>query len=690
MISKTKSKAKAQLLLEEAKAEMAAQLKAADAEREAEEEKRRAAAREVEQRLAEMKGTSEREDQKRESEVRRAMEQVNRSEKTDLCFMVDATGSMAGAIAGVKEQIKQIVMDVQKTNPALKLRIAITGYRDALEAGKGNGTKSKVNAMVNGDNSPFDFTDSLDTFVSNVGKIEARGGGDCAEDVASGFRDVLSFAWRSPTRVLFFIADAPSHGSRYNGGCGDNHKQGDHGIPGKLKQLQQMDVDVVFCSMNETTTTMIDAMNQDVGPGQDGKPFITTVPMSDPAQLLRHATKQLRQSMQKTLTGSRTPTKKKSWRKPGLLSLSAERTDGGADGDERKLDLIADQPNWVSMPSFGASLYTDEHVDLSALCVGSCKPSSAHGLRASTAAGANVAKLGGLFRGGSKGKAKAAQAEEKEAPPDATRDATPARKFVCEKINVQVAPEPFATGNVRFARYGRIFDGPGGSTRPCVFKDFKTSDRRQHGLERYLVEMEVNAVAAALATEFNRVACPPSDKQMSYVGASVATVREEAEKGPAKESHYFVEEMLHGEFTRFSYNSGYWEEERLDEWLLRFALWTVEFTGGYLMVTDLQGVVTDEGYILTDPVVLCTDLSRFGSTNLGGGMMARCRASTEAHLEALAGAGAVQGIKALARIPPPKEASQKPPSRAESREEPEPLLANGLTTLREANEEEEW
>merc|ERR1719238_2478521 len=76
---------------------------------------------------------------------------------------------------------------------------------------------------------------------------------------------------------------------------------------------------------------MIRAMNEDVGPGQDGQPFITTVPMSDPKQLLKHATRQLRQSMQKTLTGSRTPTKKKSWLKPGLLSAAP----GDNDLDER-------------------------------------------------------------------------------------------------------------------------------------------------------------------------------------------------------------------------------------------------------------------------------------------------------------------------------------------------------------------
>ena len=159
-------------------------------------------------RLEEMKGTSERYGRERKAEVRRAMSQVNQSEKTDLCFMVDATGSMASAIAGVKTQIEQIARDVQRTNPALKLRVAITGYRDALEAGHGEGTKGKLSTLVNGDNSAFDFTESLEAFVGNVAKISARGGGDVAEDVASGFRDVLGFSWRSPTRVPFSLAYA--------------------------------------------------------------------------------------------------------------------------------------------------------------------------------------------------------------------------------------------------------------------------------------------------------------------------------------------------------------------------------------------------------------------------------------------------------------------------------------------------
>lgn len=163
----------------------------------------------------------------------------------------------------------------------------------------------------------------------------------------------------------------------------------------------------------------------------------------------------------------------------------------------------------------------------------------------------------------------------------------------------------------------------------------------------------------------------------------------EVESGVTIDRHYFVEEALHGDFTRYSYNSGFWEEERLDEWLLRFALWTYEVTEGYLMVTDLQGVLTENGYTLTDPVVLCTDLARFGSTNLGAKMMARCRTSTEAHLESIAGAGAVRTVQSLARNPPPYDECPPPPP-VESREESAHLLPNGLTTLRETTETESW
>ena len=42
-----------------------------------------------------------------------------------------------------------------------------------------------------------------------------------------------------------------------------------------------------------------------------------------------------------------------------------------------------------------------------------------------------------------------------------------------------------------------------------------------------------------------------------------------------------------------------------------------------MMVADLQGVMSAEGYVLTDPVILCEDVCRFGSTNMGPDGMRR-------------------------------------------------------------------
>ena len=53
----------------------------------------------------------------------------------------------------------------------------------------------------------------------------------------------------------------------------------------------------------------------------------------------------------------------------------------------------------------------------------------------------------------------------------ATKPARTPRSLVCTTRQIKVAPEPFAHGNVRFARWGRIMDaGPDDPWRPYIFK----------------------------------------------------------------------------------------------------------------------------------------------------------------------------------------------------------------------------
>jgi hypothetical protein len=71
------------------------------------------------------------------------------------------------------------------------------------------------------------------------------------------------------------------------------------------------------------------------------------------------------------------------------------------------------------------------------------------------------------------------------------------------------------------------------------------------------------------------------------------------------------------EFVKYCNNTGYWDTDHVDDTLLRFSEWTYKVTSGYLMITDLQGVKSGSRVYLTDLVVLCTDVDRFGYTNLG-------------------------------------------------------------------------
>ena len=46
---------------------------------------------------------------------------------------------------------------------------------------------------------------------------------DGPEDVAGALKKALSLNWKGDTRIIIHIADAPAHGSEYNGGMGDHY-----------------------------------------------------------------------------------------------------------------------------------------------------------------------------------------------------------------------------------------------------------------------------------------------------------------------------------------------------------------------------------------------------------------------------------------------------------------------------------
>jgi hypothetical protein len=138
--------------------------------------------------------------------------------------------------------------------------------------------------------------------------------------------------------------------------------------------------------------------------------------------------------------------------------------------------------------------------------------------------------------------------------------------------------------------------------------------------------MEVSNIAFYLSKVYNKSFRRAYLGRVLFLPVCVVEDLDEA-KEDAGTRRFCAETPLPAEassFTQYSNNTGYWNEEHLDETLLRFTEFTYQATNGYLMVADLQGVRKGSDFYLTDPVVLCEDVLRFGRTNLGGTFMHKC------------------------------------------------------------------
>jgi serine/threonine-protein phosphatase PP1 catalytic subunit len=213
----------------------------------------------------------------------------------------------------------------------------------------------------------------------------------------------------------------------------------------------------------------------------------------------------------------------------------------------------------------------------------------------------------------------------KEAPASLTR------RFEIRHANIKLAPQPFSQGETRAARYALV-DGAQQSIAKHMKRGLDTSadsDDEEEGnlpssLDEFLCLSEVSSVAAFLAEQFSS-GCEEGSK-ISFLESHVGVPSDGGKP-------FNLEDALPvSEFRRFSNNIGWWEPDA-DELLMRFMRWTHDVTDGHMMVVDIQGVRTETGYVLTDPCIICADVTRFGSGNLGPRALSRCLASLAALLD---------------------------------------------------------
>ncbi|CAB4386700.1 unnamed protein product [Rhizophagus irregularis] len=80
-------------------------------------------------------------------------------------------------------------------------------------------------------------------------------------------------------------------------------------------------------------------------------------------------------------------------------------------------------------------------------------------------------------------------------------------------------------------------------------------------------------------------------------------------------SFEIASQLFSAEYKRFNTNTGVITELRPT--LEAFVHFTYEYTKGYLVVCDLQGIEHNDEFLLTDPAIHCINPLRFGRTNFG-------------------------------------------------------------------------
>lgn len=127
------------------------------------------------------------------------------SEKTsvnpavDVCFVVDATGSMGDEINYLKAELMDVMMNLQKSAPCSPIRLSSVFYRD-------HGDEYLTKKMP--------FVNRIDDVVGFVNEQYAGGGGDFPEAVHSGLSvaiNELEWNQKALTKIIFLILDAPPH-----------------------------------------------------------------------------------------------------------------------------------------------------------------------------------------------------------------------------------------------------------------------------------------------------------------------------------------------------------------------------------------------------------------------------------------------------------------------------------------------
>jgi hypothetical protein len=507
---------------------------------------------------------------------------------TDLLFLIDTTGSMAGHINAAKEQVNSIVKDIRKAFLGeADVRVAVVGYKDHADW---------PNVQF------LDFTEDADRVRAFLASLTASGGGDAPEDVLGGLSQALNASWSQQTRCIIHIADAPPHGHVLQ-----NHPESDdYPIAGTephrlthgplLKQMIELSINYALLRINNSTDKMVYTFLQAYSAASaDCKLHISNMYYSLAHELsesrfgggisghkaktglhfeeakLGTAFSALRRLVVKAVTTSASRTAVRMSRltsrkgigfdkrlfETGLMAIKEDEDDA----EDFRLETIP--PQWNLPAWFNETLNVE----------GFCPDGVVHHSRTLNNMMANDNNI----------------------------------LMSVVELTIHKRSRPFAQGAMRIASYAKT----AASTDQFVVKSFKKKGKR---LAHLAEDMRCQALCKAFALEFN--ALLGDENSIDFV---VSTCLKGKSGIGSDEECLSLEPYIRGTYVKYNNNCGFVNEDnphdRFNEAAQAFSHFTFERSRGAFLVSDLQGV----NHRLTDPTIHTLDPERFklSDGNLG-------------------------------------------------------------------------
>jgi len=168
----------------------------------------------------------------------------------DICYLIDATGSMGREIKASNEYVIKIFEELtNKYKDEFNFQFGAIFYRDKIDS------KSDKNDY-------FPLTKDMNSLKKNISTIKPVGGGDTPEDWVEGYNIALSenMKWRNGMKLIIHIADAGAHGTEFS--KGDKYPEEGPKLEKNIKECVDKNINIIGFKTDDEAEQSFEKMSE--------------------------------------------------------------------------------------------------------------------------------------------------------------------------------------------------------------------------------------------------------------------------------------------------------------------------------------------------------------------------------------------------------------------------------------------